>query len=158
MTMMNNLSTYLRFRCRIVIEVLKNEPMETPQLPTTNKIDGYIAVIAEKHPNLGTKKVWCTMDGLKLMLEQAPNSTIQEQFYNGWTHDHYVTSVLCFCPEGTIPIAGITALWQNQNMDKCTASWRKCSISMMVPSAQRIRYSMKRNTCVSLHPPHHRIH
>jgi hypothetical protein len=93
-----------------VIEVLKNEPMETPQLPTTNKIDGYIAVIAEKHPNLGTKKVWCTMDGLKLMLEQAPNSTIQEQFYNGWTHDHYVTSVLCFCPEGTIPIAAFKML------------------------------------------------
>ncbi len=26
-------------------------------------------------------------------------------FYNGWTHDHYVTSVFCFCPNGTIPIA-----------------------------------------------------
>ena len=30
---------------------------------------------------------------------------IQERFYNGWTHDHYVTSVFCFCPDGTIPIA-----------------------------------------------------
>ncbi len=30
---------------------------------------------------------------------------IQEQFYNGWTHDHYVMSVLCFCPDGMIPIA-----------------------------------------------------
>ena len=39
------------------------------------------------------------------MLQQAPNSMIQEQFYNGWMHDHYVTSVLCFCPDGTIPIA-----------------------------------------------------
>ena len=26
-------------------------------------------------------------------------------FFNGWTHDHYVTSVLVFCPDGTIPIA-----------------------------------------------------
>ncbi len=26
-------------------------------------------------------------------------------FYNGWTHDHYVTSVFCFCPDGTIPVA-----------------------------------------------------
>jgi hypothetical protein len=32
---------------------------------------------------------------------------IQERFYNGWTHDHYVSSVLCFCPDGTIPIAYI---------------------------------------------------
>ena len=30
---------------------------------------------------------------------------IQERFYNGWTHDHYVTSVFCFCPDETIPIA-----------------------------------------------------
>ncbi len=45
------------------------------------------------------------MDGLKLYLQQAGNTEIQEQFYNGWTHDHYVTSVFCFCPDGTIPIA-----------------------------------------------------
>jgi hypothetical protein len=30
---------------------------------------------------------------------------IQERFYNGWTHDHYVTSVIRYCPDGTIPIA-----------------------------------------------------
>jgi hypothetical protein len=45
------------------------------------------------------------MDGLKLLLQQSSNTAIQERFYNGWTHDHYVTSVFCFCPDGTIPIA-----------------------------------------------------
>jgi hypothetical protein len=45
------------------------------------------------------------MDGLKLTLEQSGDALIQERFYNGWTHDHYVSSVLCFCPNGTIPIA-----------------------------------------------------
>ncbi len=44
------------------------------------------------------------MDGLKLMLEQSGDALIQEQFYNGWMHDHYVTSVICFCLDGTIPI------------------------------------------------------
>jgi hypothetical protein len=44
------------------------------------------------------------MDGLKLMLEQSGDALIQEQFYNGWKHDHYVTSGMCFCPDGTIPI------------------------------------------------------
>jgi len=47
------------------------------------------------------------MDGLKLTLEQSGDAIIQERFYNGWTHDHYVSSVLCFCPDGTIPIAYI---------------------------------------------------
>jgi hypothetical protein len=45
------------------------------------------------------------MDELKLYLQASGNSEIQERFYNGWTHDHYVTSVFCFCPDGTIPIA-----------------------------------------------------
>jgi hypothetical protein len=44
------------------------------------------------------------MDGLKLMLKQSGDALIQEQFYNGWMHDHYVTSVMCFCLDGTIPI------------------------------------------------------
>ena len=47
------------------------------------------------------------MDGLKVTLEQSGDALIQERFYNGWTHDHYVTLVLCFCPDGTIPIACI---------------------------------------------------
>jgi hypothetical protein len=59
-------------------------------------------VVNQQHPYLSD--VWCTMDGLKLMLEQSGDALIQEQFYNGWTHDLYVTSVMCFCLDGTIPI------------------------------------------------------
>ena len=63
----------------------------------------YQHVIQEKHPAL--EGVWCAMDGIKLYLQQAGDSTIQNNFYNGWTHDHYVSAVLVFCPDGTIPIA-----------------------------------------------------
>ncbi len=45
------------------------------------------------------------MDSLKLYLQASGNSDIQERYYNGWTHDHYVTSTFCFCPNGTIPNA-----------------------------------------------------
>lgn len=45
------------------------------------------------------------MDGLKLRLQQAGSFNTQNRFYNGWTHDHYVSGVFCFCPDGTIPIA-----------------------------------------------------
>jgi hypothetical protein len=45
------------------------------------------------------------MDGLKLYLQQCVKSNVQKWFYNGWTHDHYVTSVFIFCPNDTIPIA-----------------------------------------------------
>ena len=41
------------------------------------------------------------------MLEQAPASMIHE--------DHYVTSVLCFCPDGTIPITAFNMLGSFHN-------------------------------------------
>ena len=33
------------------------------------------------------------MDSLKLYLQASGNSDIQERYYNGWTHDHFVTSI-----------------------------------------------------------------
>ena len=95
-------SVYLRFGRRILIEVLKVEKEAAICLPNRQQIQQYKAAINERHPNL--KDVWCTMDGLKLRLQQAPNLKIQGMYYNGWTHDHYVTAVLCFAPDGTIPI------------------------------------------------------
>jgi hypothetical protein len=50
------------------------------------------------------------MDGLKLYLQHSGNAIIQERYYNSWTHDYYVTSVFCFCPDGTIPIANVPGL------------------------------------------------
>lgn len=104
---MTNLSIYVRFAHRIIIEVLHDDPMAAIQLPSRNKIEEYKNAIQQKHRKL--ENVWCTIDGLKLKLQQAPGQCIQERFYNGWTHDHYVTSVLCFCPDGTIPIAYFNA-------------------------------------------------
>ncbi len=48
---------------------------------------------------------WAMTDGLKLYLQPLGNAEILERYYNWWMHDHYVTSVFCFCPDGTIPIA-----------------------------------------------------
>eukprot|EP00957_Ditylum_brightwellii_P130236 9934955-Ditylum_brightwellii.AAC.1 len=42
------------------------------------------------------------MDGAKLYLQQAGDVKIQEHFYNGWRHDHYVTNVFMFTPDGII--------------------------------------------------------
>lgn len=60
-------------------------------------------MIAARHPALND--VWGTMDGLKVLIEDAGDFITQSRFYNGWKCDHYVTSVLCFAPDGTIPAA-----------------------------------------------------
>ena len=95
--------TPLRFGRRILIEVLKNNELAKVQIPSPEKIREYCGAVESRHPNL--PDVWCTMDGLKLLLQQAGSINVQNNFYNGWTHDHYVTSVFCFCPDGTIPSA-----------------------------------------------------
>jgi hypothetical protein len=45
------------------------------------------------------------MDGLKVKIELTPDHLSQSKFYNGWKHDHFVTSLLAFVLDGTIPAA-----------------------------------------------------
>jgi hypothetical protein len=97
------ISMYLRFGRRILIKILFRHPAAMVCIPTVEKIREYCAAIQARHSLL--KDVWCTMDGLKLYLQQAGAANTQNNFYNGWTHDHYVSGVYCFCPDGTIPIA-----------------------------------------------------
>jgi DDE superfamily endonuclease len=97
-----SLSMYLRFGRRILILVLQNNPLAWIKIPSDDKIAEYQLAIKQRHPLLSD--VWCTMDGLKLYLQQSGNNTTQNNFFNGWQHDHFVTSVICFCPDGTIPI------------------------------------------------------
>ncbi len=49
--------------------------MAKVQIPSTEKIEEYVEMVNQQHPYL--LDVWCTMDGLKLMLEQSGNALIQ---------------------------------------------------------------------------------
>jgi hypothetical protein len=98
---MSPLSKYLQFARRIVIKILKKEPLAKICLPSNNKIFEYQETIHSRHPAL--LDVWGTMDGLKVRIEASPDGIVQSRFYNGWKSDHYVTAVLCFAPDGTIP-------------------------------------------------------
>jgi DDE superfamily endonuclease len=93
---------YLRFGRRILIKVLQGNSESSIRIPSDDNIRQYCEAIQERHPVLDN--VWSTMDGLKLKLQAAANNTIQNNYYNGWTHDHYVSCVIVFCPDGTIPI------------------------------------------------------
>ena len=97
-----SVSMYIRFSRRLVIMVLKSDPDAAIRPPTVEKLREYQQAIAEKYPSLNG--VWCTMDGLKLLLQQSGDVYIQKRFYNGWTHDHYISCVFVFAPDGTIAI------------------------------------------------------
>ena len=101
----SSVATYIRFGRRLIIKILQNNPDAMVRAPSNEKIKEYQAAIAKRHPSL--HYVWCTMDGLKLLLEQSGDFIIQSRFYNGWTHDHYVSSIFVFAPDGTIVICSI---------------------------------------------------
>ena len=101
----SRVSKWLLFGRCLLIAILCNHPDLAVRIPTAARIRQYKQIIQTRHPSL--VDVWCTMDGLKLHLEQSGDHIIQNMFYNGWTHDHYVSCILVFCPDGTIPIAAI---------------------------------------------------
>jgi hypothetical protein len=95
---------YLRFGRRILIKVLRNEPNAVIQIPDNNTIRMYQQAShsreASKPPRCLVYNGWievCTLNNLEMPV-------FKNNFYNGWTHDHYVSSVLVFCPDGTFPI------------------------------------------------------
>ena len=100
---MTNLMMYLRFGRRIVTEVLKDNNYARIAIPSPETIERYQQLINAKYPAL--EHVWTAMDGLKTPIQQSGSTHTQKYFYNGWKHNHFVTSVFCFCPDGTIPIA-----------------------------------------------------
>jgi hypothetical protein len=72
-------------------------------MPTRAKLEEYRSMIAARHPAL--RDDWGTEDGLKVRIESAADFFVQSMFYNGWKSDHFVSAVLCFAPDGTIPVA-----------------------------------------------------
>jgi hypothetical protein len=79
------LDDYLLFGKQRIVMVLQYSPVASLLLPSSELIDEYKEMVRMRHPYLAN--VWCTMDGLKLMLEQSGDALIQEQYCNGWTGD-----------------------------------------------------------------------
>ncbi len=88
---------------RLFVKTFQDDPLARVSIPSTEEIESFKEAFAARHPLL--TDCWVTMDNLKPFLQHSGNAIIQERYYNSWTHGHYVTSVFCFCPDGTISIA-----------------------------------------------------
>lgn len=89
------------------MRVLSSDSLSKVKLPGSDEIKCHQDAIADKYPLLGD--VYAVADGLKLYLEQSGDTVIQNMFYNGWTHDHYVSNVFVFSPSGLIVACAINA-------------------------------------------------
>ncbi len=123
------LSVYLQFGICLIVEIYGDDPLARVSLPSAEDIATYRSAFGKRHPLLND--CWAMMDGLKLYLQALGNLEIQEQYYNRWTHDHYVTYVFCFCPDGTIPIAFLMSPDQYmivrwRRWVRFIRNWRRC--------------------------------
>ena len=116
---MTPVGKYIQFARRILVCVLKSNNMAKISMPSNEKLEEYNEMIAARHPAL--HDVWGTMDGLKVTIEAAGDFITQSRFYNGWKCDHFVTSVLCFAPDGTIPAASFNL--PGCSHDSTVAEW-----------------------------------
>jgi hypothetical protein len=91
---------WLKFGRRVLLSALQHVPQAKVSLPTGEEVHSYIQAINAKYPVL--ENVWGACDGLKLMIKASTNYLKQNYYYNGWTHGHYVNSVLLFAPDGRI--------------------------------------------------------
>ena len=103
------LSVWLRFGMVVLLKVLRNHPLACLKLPSQEQLKDYCNMISSRHPELVNDNVALAADGMKIPLEASGNKIIQERFYNGWKHGHFVSNVFVFAPDGTIPIMSINA-------------------------------------------------
>jgi len=100
-------SLFIRFARRIMIKILHRNPLAMVAMPADGEVANLKLAFNARHPALSD--VYCIADGLKLLIEQSGDVIIQNRFYNGWKHDHYVSNVFVFGPHGRIIACAINA-------------------------------------------------
>jgi len=91
----------------MLLKALHKNNKARVRMPTVNKIQEYKDIIQRRHPSL--KNVHCVADGLKLPFQSTEVDDVQGQFFNGWTHGHYITNLFVFAPDGRLIICLINA-------------------------------------------------
>ena len=127
---------YLRFGIQILVTILKAVLKSEVRMPDAAEIALFKEAITAKHGLL--VYCYCMVDGLKLYLQQAGDSVIQSRFYNGWKHDHFVTNIFAFAPNGSIIACTLNApgTWH----DSTLAHWGFVEFWGLPPSIPFLQY------------------
>lgn len=112
-------NVWLRFGRRMLYRALRKHPEARVQFPSAAEIETLKEICSARHPVL--EHVYCFADGLKLTLEAASGVNIQGMYYNGWTHDHYITNLFVFSICGRIIACVVNA--PGSLHDSTLATW-----------------------------------
>jgi DDE superfamily endonuclease len=115
----SSLSLWLRFGRRMLIKALRDNTHAVVAMPTQEELASFVGAVTAKYPAL--TNCWGAMDGLKIRLERSGNPQVQNLFYNGWTHDHYISNLFLFSPDGKIRACYVNA--PGSMHDSTMAKW-----------------------------------
>jgi hypothetical protein len=93
---------------KLLFKMLKEEVDARVALPSAAKIRHYQEVVRTNFPDLDGS--WRVMDGLKNPIPKSGDKSMQNAYYNGWLHSHFVCCVFIFAPSRVvIACIGMTA-------------------------------------------------
>ncbi len=92
---------------RLLFKVLRVEDSAKVCIPSAEEITQYQEVIRLNFPALDGS--WCVMDGLKIPIQKPGDELMQNAYYNGWLHDHFVGCIFAFVPSGIVVACTLNA-------------------------------------------------
>ena len=66
--------------------------------PGYNRMETFTEIICAKFPML--RGAFRFIDGLNLPVQEAADGELENATYNGWLHEHFISSILVFAPDG----------------------------------------------------------
>lgn len=91
-------SRYINFALTLLLTVLRIMPDASIQWLAGDEFQENNALIVARHPLL--TGAFGSMDGLNLMVQTSADQEIENATYNGWLHEHFVSSVFAFGATG----------------------------------------------------------
>ena len=94
----STVSRYLRFALSILLEVLRRVPQAAIAWPRGDEFLELSGYVTAWHPLL--RGVFGSIDGLNLLCQVSSDIEMENATYNGWLHDHFISSVIVFSSKG----------------------------------------------------------
>lgn len=116
---------FLRFGQLVVLCALARDEYASIRSPTNEDIKTFQNSQGGKQSSL--QDVSCVENGIQLHLKQCADCIIQNMFYNGWTHGHYVSNVFLFAPNCVIIMCAFNALgaMHESTVGEWSKIWKK---------------------------------
>ncbi|CAA7266076.1 unnamed protein product [Cyclocybe aegerita] len=94
----STVNRYLDFCLDILLSVLRQIPKGVIRWLEGDEFQENNSLIVARHPLL--MGAFGTMDGLNLPVQESPDQEIENATFNGWLHEHFVSSVIAFGATG----------------------------------------------------------